>query len=486
MAQFNDVRSPSPLLNQPWFQAGLLLFLTLCAAGLRLYKLGEWSFWIDEIYTLNHAVAHFSSPELILQHIPPARNWVPVSVILTAQAVGAWGISEWNARFVSALVGILSIVVFYFPVKRMFGTHVALVAMLLLAIAPWHIYWSQNARFYTSLLLFYSLALFAFYFAIEQDRPLFFGLFYVLFYFAMSERMIAIVLFPIIAAYLLVLWIFPIERPRGFRVRNLVILSTPIIVFLLLQLILFAVTGAFIFSYDIDALAPPIDSPIRLLIIIAFSIGVPLLLLGFFSSLHLISQRDRAGIFIFIAAVIPPALIALASPFFFIVERYAFVSLLFWIILAAVGISRVFSILDRRGIALAIGIFAILLTDAAGSHLMYYQINHGDRLNWREVTGYVRERKQSGDLVVSTRAKLASYYLAEEALEYDGLLPKDFTGADSTIWFILDYPGIWHGSHTSKAWIEDHAELLKFSFLRVREENSLLIYRYRPGSNANP
>src|SRR5687768_2961662 len=97
------------LTSQPWIQYVGLAVIVLFATALRFYKLGEWSFWIDEIYTLNHAMAHFSTPELILQHIPPNRNWVPVSVILTAQVLNVWDIHEWSARSVSAAMGVLTI-----------------------------------------------------------------------------------------------------------------------------------------------------------------------------------------------------------------------------------------------------------------------------------------------------------------------------------------------------------------------------------------
>ena len=36
---------------QYWLLAGI----TLLALILRFYKLGEWSFWIDEIFTVNRA-----------------------------------------------------------------------------------------------------------------------------------------------------------------------------------------------------------------------------------------------------------------------------------------------------------------------------------------------------------------------------------------------------------------------------------------------
>ena len=72
------------LLGKPWMQYVWLCMITVLAALLRFYRLGEWSFWIDEIYTINHAKAHFSSWELILGHIPPNLNWNPVSVIMEA------------------------------------------------------------------------------------------------------------------------------------------------------------------------------------------------------------------------------------------------------------------------------------------------------------------------------------------------------------------------------------------------------------------
>ena len=82
----------------------------------------------------------------------------------------AWlGVNEWNARLIPALLGVVSLPLLYFPIKKMFNPLVSLVAVLLLAFSPWHLYWSQNARFYVALLLFYTLALFLFYLGLEED-----------------------------------------------------------------------------------------------------------------------------------------------------------------------------------------------------------------------------------------------------------------------------------------------------------------------------
>lgn len=474
------------ITSNPWMEYVWLAVITLFAAALRSYRLGEWSFWIDEIYTINHATRHFGTPELILNHIPPLGRWIPLSVILTAQAMHAWGVSEWSARFASAGIGVLTIPILYIPLRKIFDKPVALIAMVLLAVSTWHIFWSQNARFYTSLMLFYSLALFAFYFAIEQDRPLYLIGFYLLFYMAMSERMIAVLVLPVIIVYLLSVWLLPVAKPSGLRPRNLLILSAPLMAFLAYEIYLFASTGDFIFASDLELLAPPIDTPIRFLIVTAFSIGIPIVCLAVFSGAYLHLENSRAGLFFLISAVVPLFLIALANLFVFTVERYVFMTLLFWMALAANGIAAIFAIARKQRTILAVGIFFILLADAAGSNLMYYQINHGERLAWREAVDYVRKRMDAGDVIVSTRAPLAAYYLGHDTLEYRDLSPADLEEIDTPIWFIMDHPGIWHGKGESKTWIEERAQLVQFSYLRVREYNYLLIYFFDPAHGGRP
>jgi mannosyltransferase len=472
--------------NHPASPYLLLAAITLLAAALRFYKLGEWSFWVDEFYSVNRAINHFSSPELIFQNIPPERYWIPTSTILMAQVFNLSGVSEWNARLVSTLLGILSIPLFYVLINKVFGKSIALIAVLLLAISPWHIFWSQNARFYMALMILYTLALFAFHHGMERDRPLYFILFYLFFYLAMSERMVAAFLMPSVAVYLLMLAVLPIEKPPGFRLRNIFLLLSPIILFLILQIYMLITTGKFIFATDLEALPGPIDSPIRLLIVIAFSIGLPVVIMAFFSGLFVSFKKERAGLLFFINALVPMILLALLNPIVFTVDRYAFVTLLFWIVLAAMGIKNVFSIAGRPGILIAAAVFFIFVGDMAGEGLMYYQINRGNRLGWREASAFVQENKQDDDVVIATRFELASFYSGEEVVDYQSLNAKDLDGIEQTIWFIIDYPGIWHGNPEGEAWINEHATLLQFSYLRTREQNSLLIYRYDPTGVQGP
>jgi predicted membrane-bound mannosyltransferase len=158
-----------------------VFLLTLCAAILRFYKLGEWSFWGDEVFTLG------TKPDGFIRSL---------STSLIHAMTSIWGVNEWNARLVPALVGIITIPVIYFITTRLFGSSVGLISSALLAVSTWHIYWSQNVRFYALLLLFYSLALFSFYLALEKNRPWLLLLSLILFGLAAQERMLALVLIP--------------------------------------------------------------------------------------------------------------------------------------------------------------------------------------------------------------------------------------------------------------------------------------------------
>ncbi len=329
--------------NLSYFPYILLALTTLLAAGLRFFKLGEWSFWIDEIFTINHATAHFSTPALILDHIPPGGNWVPVSVILTAQTLNHLGINPFAARLVAATVGIITVPVVYFLVKKLFDVKVALIAVVLLALSTWHIEWSQNARFYTSLLLFYSLALFFYYHGIEQDRPLYLMIFLVLTYLALSERFVAVFIIPVALTYLLLLRILSFEKPPGLNRRNVLITLLPVLAGILIEIISYSVDGTFRFLGGFDWFTLyQLESPLKLFLFISYDIGIPLVCFSFFTGIYLVVKKSRVGLLLLVSAVVPILLLMALNPFLFTLSRYAFITLSSWIILAAVGIRQVF------------------------------------------------------------------------------------------------------------------------------------------------
>ena len=468
------------LLGKPWMQYVWLLLITLLAAALRFYKLGEWSFWIDEIYTINHALAHFSTPRLVLDNIPPVSNWVPVSVILVAQALNLWGVSEWSARLASVMIGVLSIPILFFPTRRIFGKGVAFFAVLFLAVSPWHIFWSQNARFYTSLMLFYMLALFAFYFAMEEDKPIYLILFFVAVYFAASERLSALFIFPVILIYLAMIWILKFGRPKGMNFRNLLLLALPLFIGGAVELYSWIAKGESRFFADFTWFFQyRNDDPIRLLGNVSFNIGIPLMVLALFSGLILIMRRYRAGLLMTVNAVVPLALLVAANPFIFTKDRYIFMVLFSWVLLTAVAIQELLSHLSGQHQWLAIGVLALLLLDAGGDMLLYYRINHGNRADWKMAFQTIQQQSQPDDVVVTYWPEFRPFYLDREFIPYEEIDVLTLLKSDRRYWFVLDAETIWANAKV-KAFVEKNGRLIDVLYLRTPDDFYLRIYLFDP------
>lgn len=77
--------------------------------------------------------------------------------------VGIFGLNEWGVRLPAVFWGIVSLIGLFLLVRKLFGTPVALVAMFLMAISPWHLQFSR-ASFEVTMLL--SFLLFAAWFAL--------------------------------------------------------------------------------------------------------------------------------------------------------------------------------------------------------------------------------------------------------------------------------------------------------------------------------
>jgi mannosyltransferase len=468
----------SALNVRPWMPYVGLVVVALLAAALRFYKLGEWSFWIDEIYTINHAVAHFSTPGLILAHIPPFRNWVPVSVILTAQALNVWGVSEWSARLASVTIGIVSVPILFFPIRQMFGKWVALIAVLLLAVSPWHLYWSQNARFYTSLLLFYSLALFAFHFGMERNKPGYFMAFYAILYLAFSERLFAFFIFPVIGVYLLALWIFQLEKPQGLTLRNILLIGLPILAGGAIELHSWIANGESRFFADFGwFFLYRNDDPIRLLGNISFNIGVPLMMLALFGGFLLILRKDRAGLLITVNAVTPLIILVAANPFIFTKDRYVFMILFSWIVLAAAAIHELISHTGELQKWLAIGVLALLLADAGGDALLYYRANHGNRAEWKTAFSIIEEQSQPEDIVVTYWPEFGPFYLDREFIQYEDIDVATLLNSGRRYWFVIDAETI-RANPEVVSFLESDARLMDVRYLRTPDDFYLRIYFY--------
>jgi len=458
-------------------ELALLAAITIVAGILRFYQLGEWSYWIDEIATINRA--QLSLWELLVS------IQTGFSYVLTNITLSTFGVSEWSARLVPALIGILTIPIAYFPIKAMFEVRTALIAVLLIAISNWHIFWSQSSRFYTSLMLFYFLAMFAFYYGFEKDRLAYILLGLIFSLLAFQERMFSLLIIPVLIVYIILIKWVSFESPKGFNLKNLlplIFVGLGGLMVVIFDGIRYASSG---FSIILNELtwffARPIDDPFRLGIFIFLNIGVPVVVLAILSGGYLILERSRAGLYLSIGAIVPIILILVANPFMFTEARYVFITLPCWIILAAAGVNAIFSLSHANNKLLAWAVLLILVATSARSHLLYFTVNHGDRYDWETSFNFVENRVEEGDVVVSSRPQIGVYYYAGKILSYQGLTPEKIESDRSRYWFVVDSEKIWD-NREMKTWLDENAFISDFQYLRLPEELNLRVYLYEPDS----
>ena len=468
------------LFTKNWFQYLLLGAITLLAGVMRFYKLGQWSFWIDEIFTINRAQIHFSDLLSVIRNLPTSL-WLPVSVILTAISLTVAGVSEWSARLPAAVIGILSIPLLYFPVRRLVGTGTALIFALLLAISPWHLFWSQNARFYTALMLFYSLAGLSFFMAFEHNRPKYLLVFYGLLYLAASERLITIFLLPVLTAYLLTIALTRFELPRGLTRRNLLIFGAPVVLVAVVEIIRFMVSGSSILAYAWDAFAGQrFDDPPRLLAAMLFNLGLPVVALGLVSGIESVWQKNRLSLFLLLSALLPLILLLALNPIMFTKDRYIFMTLPSWLILAAMGIRGLFGQARGNSRLLALGVLLVFVAEAAGTNLLYYQVNNGGRRDWRGAFEIIEQRSRPDDIIVTFWPEFGPYYLDRQIQPWVDVRPGQVANSSQRTWFLVDSETEW-GNLELRDWVIRNAQLIDILYLRMPEDDfHLRLYLYDP------
>jgi hypothetical protein len=181
----------------------------------------------------------------------------------------------------------------------------------------------------------------------------------------------------------------------------------------------------------------------------------------------------------FISATLPVGILLFLNPFVFTKDRYAFVSLVFWIILGAIAIKEVITQAKGQGKVLAVGLLFLFLVDAGGANLLYFHVNNGNRRDWKGAFALIEEQSSEGDLYVSFWPELGEYYLGKEVLAWEEITPKTVMESGEKYWFVLDSETIWT-NRKMKSWVERNTSLIEVKYLRTPDDFFLRIYLYDP------
>lgn len=143
-------------------QLYLLLALILAALALRMARLAFQPLWWDEGWSLYFATTGIQTMlERTAVDIHP-----PLYYLLLHFWIRLFGPSVVSVRSLSVVIGTATLPFLYLVAKRLLGPIGAFLATLLLAISPFHVYYSQEVRMYALVTL---LALVATTFALQWD-----------------------------------------------------------------------------------------------------------------------------------------------------------------------------------------------------------------------------------------------------------------------------------------------------------------------------
>ncbi|MBI3959227.1 MAG: glycosyltransferase family 39 protein, partial [Chloroflexi bacterium] len=131
--------------------------LTLLAALLRFYLIGDKTVWLDEAFSI----------WLARQSLGEMWGWLaridqhpPLYYTLLHGWIGLFGDLQGPVRGLSALCSTLAVPLFYAGVRRLVDRPTALIAVFILAISPFHVRFAQETRMYGLLTLAVAAALY--------------------------------------------------------------------------------------------------------------------------------------------------------------------------------------------------------------------------------------------------------------------------------------------------------------------------------------
>lgn len=138
----------------------LALVIVLLAFWLRTRALGAQELTFDEVASFTIAAR---GPIELLDYLRSAiREHPPFYYFLLSLWMPFAGTSEFALRFMSVIIGTTTVAVMYRLLRRSGRLSVALLATLLLAVSPFHIQISRDARMYGLLALWSLLSVFTF------------------------------------------------------------------------------------------------------------------------------------------------------------------------------------------------------------------------------------------------------------------------------------------------------------------------------------
>jgi hypothetical protein len=452
------------------------ILITCLAAVIRLHKLGAWSFWVDEIFTLEDSTG---TGALGLYH----GGTFPLSYMLIAMSIHRFGISEWSLRIVPALFGIATPAMVYLLARKSFGDLTSFAAAAIIAISPWHLYWSQMARFYTMTLFFSAASILVLHRGLETNRKWLVALAGILMALGALSHYSALLMLAGVAVYVGLIIVLRWQKPHGLGMVNTLIFLSP---FIIGAMLIGSKAGGLIGRYAAGyPTGTVITSSFKAALYMLFSTGYRLeatvAVLALIGAGIGISRKDRSLFFVFCAAIVPLILLIIVGMKSHAENRYAFVILPPVALLAGRVISTSARELWKTSRILAITVPVVIALPMLQHDISYFgSASKGERWNYRAAAQYLKAHASKGDVVYSPMPKPMEYYLRDSGLKVKDLNLHENLPA-SRNWLVME--DVTRGESVSNdlaGWLKDNCDLsAHFSASSPMADYGLSVYRRR-------
>jgi len=388
----------------------IIFLILLLGVSLRLYNLDKFSFWFDEAL----GVLQAKNPEAIIIQ----KDTAPPLYIFFLYYWNKISDSDFGLRLPSLIFGSISILMIYLLGKLLFTEKISFIGAFLLAISPFHIYYSQEARMYSLMPLLTLLSTYFLIKSLKNENPL---------------SWLGYIIFNILNLYChyiaLFIWlaqnIFPllVYKKSDNKLKKIWLVSN-ILIFLsfLPWLLLISSTikkglnTPLENCYWIPLWPPPVTLKSLFMTFKNFSIGynavrkiylIAITIFFFFFVKGIIKIRKYKSLILCLLCLLIPILglffISKVKPVY--VDRYFIASSLFYYLIVAVGISS----LSKRWVALNLSVICILsalsLKNYYNNFLPYSYREHigvQNRKDHRALAKYIADKFQKGDGIYHT------------------------------------------------------------------------------------
>lgn len=426
----------------------LLLGITLLAALLRFWRLGDYSFEATEMFTLRDS------------HTPQFHNSRPLQYLLNYFLVRPFlPLDEFGLRVLPAVFGVLAVPALYLISSRLLGARTALFASLLLAVSPLHVFYSQFARYWSLVMLLCAVYPYALFLGIRNRSSGMLALGFSMGALAALAHPVSLLLLGGMGIWFVASYVRPSYLAQAWNQRSVRWGTLVAVVLLVVIAIRFVPmlqnwitqhdkapgTGQFLVS------TPGGPGVKQIFYILAFieSLTVPLVLAAVLGAV-LMWQRDRSlTLFLVCIAIFPVAFLALLSLRTPVSTYYLVPSLPAFYIGAGFFLGRL-SMLSwelRPRWLLTAGVTAIII--AAGMPTLISQYLNGRRYEFRGVAHWLNASLRQGDVVYSDQPMVLAHYLAGTKVNHlrgdpgrlmQAVREQQQSGGRQSLWIVMPAP----------------------------------------------